>query len=129
VNAKRFIDTNFSAPIDVNDIADEAYFSKYHFIREFKKIYGQPPHQYLKKVRIENAMLLLKAGSNVSDACLKVGFNSLSTFSTLFKRLVGASPSDYHRTQQEIKAHIHRAPLDFVPGCFTEKNGWREKQF
>ena len=59
VQAKLFIDANFSERIDLGNIADEAYFSKFHFIRLFKISYGYTPHQYLTRVRIENAKLFL----------------------------------------------------------------------
>lgn len=127
VKAKLFIDASYAEPIDINNIADEAFFSKFHFIRLFKKIYGKGPHQYLKVVRIEKAMELLRAGHSVSDVCYSVGFQSLSSFSGLFKKLVGASPSAYLLAQQKIKAHIQNAPLDFIPGCFAEKKGWKKK--
>jgi AraC-like DNA-binding protein len=124
VQAKLFIDKNFSEKIDLDNIADEAFFSKYHFIRQFKKVFGKTPHQYLTTVRIEKAMLLLRADEPVSDACFIVGFESLSSFSGLFKRLVGISPSVYLIQQRKIKAQILKTPLNFVPGCFAEKNGW-----
>ncbi len=59
VQAKLFIDSNYTDNIDLDNISDEAYFSKFHFTRLFKKIYGRTPHQYLTFVRIEKAMLLL----------------------------------------------------------------------
>ena len=127
VQAKLFIDNNFASTIDLDNIADEAYFSKYHFLRLFKKIYGKSPHQYLTTVRIEKAMQLLRADTPVVDTCYEVGFESLSSFSGLFKRIVGLSPSVYLQQQQEIKAHILKTPLDFVPGCFAEKRGWLKK--
>lgn len=127
VKAKLFIDESFAEPIDVNNIADEAFFSKFHFIRLFKKIYGKSPHQYLKVVRIEKAMQLLRNGNPVSEVCYAVGFQSLPSFSGLFKKLVGSSPSAYLQAQQQIKAHIQKAPLDFIPGCFAEKKGWKKK--
>ena len=127
VKAKLFIDTSFAESIDVNNIADEAFFSKFHFIRLFKKIYGKTPHEYLRVVRIEKAMELLRNGNSVSDVCYAVGFQSLSSFSGLFKKLVGSSPSAYLLTQQKIRAHIQNAPLDFIPGCFAEKKGWKKK--
>src|SRR5436853_3963168 len=117
VKAKLFIDASYAEPIDVNNIADEAFFSKFHFIRLFKKIYGKAPHQYLKTVRIEKAMELLRNDNSVSEACFAVGFQSLSSFSGLFKKLVGASPSSYFEMQQKIKAHMQNAPLDFIHGC------------
>ena len=127
VQAKLFIDNKYSENIDLNNIADEAFFSKFHFIRQFKKIYGQTPHQYLKTVRIEKAMQLLRTNLPVSETCYAVGFESLGSFSTLFKRIVGATPSEYLLRQQQIKAQILKAPLNFIPGCFAEKKGWKEK--
>ncbi len=128
VQAKLFIDKNFAGNIELNNIADEAYFSKYHFIRQFKKVYGKTPHQYLTTVRIEKAMQLLRADMPVSDVCFMVGFESLSSFSGLFKRTTGLSPSIYLVQQRKIKAQILNSPLKFVPGCFAEKKGWMKKK-
>jgi AraC-like DNA-binding protein len=127
VQAKLFIDNNYAGQIDLDNISEEAYFSKFHFIRQFKKIYGKTPHQYLKVVRIEKAMQLLKTNIAVSDACYAVGFESLGSFSGLFKRIVGVSPSTYLIQQLKIKAQIRKAPLEFIPGCFAEKKGWKQK--
>jgi AraC-like DNA-binding protein len=124
VQAKLFIDTHYADNIDLSNIADEAYFSKFHFIRLFKKIYRKTPHQYLIFVRIEKAMELLKADIPVSDVCYAVGFESLSSFSGLFKRIVGLTPSTYLVQQQIIKGQMVKAPLTFIPGCFAERNGW-----
>ena len=119
VQAKLFIDKNFAEPIDLNNISEEAYFSKFHFIRQFSKIYGKTPHQYLKVVRIEKARELLRADLPVSDTCYAVGFESLSSFSGLFKRIVGLSPSEYQAQQLQIKAEILKSPLKFIPCCFA----------
>jgi AraC-like DNA-binding protein len=127
VQAKLFIDSNYTENIDLNNIADEAYFSKFHFIRLFKKVYNKTPHQYLIKVRIEKAMQLLRAEKPVSETCYAVGFESLSSFSGLFKHLVGITPSSYLQQQQELKALMLHAPLKFVPGCHAQKNGWMTK--
>ncbi len=124
VQAKLFIDTHYADKIDLGNIADEAYFSKFHFIREFKSVYRKTPHQYLIFVRIEKAMELLKTGIPVSETCYTVGFESLSSFSGLFKRMVGETPSGYLVQHQKIKAQMLRSPLTFIPGCFAEKNGW-----
>lgn len=128
VQAKLFIDTHYADDIDLDNIADEAYFSKFHFIRQFKSIYRKTPHQYLTFVRIERSMELLKAGIPVTEVCYAVGFESLSSFSGLFKRVVGIAPSTYLLRQQKIKAEIVRSPLTFIPGCFAEKNGWLKKE-
>lgn len=127
VQAKLFIDSNYADNIDLNNISDEAYFSKFHFIRLFKKIYGKTPHQYLTFVRIEKAMLLLQAGETVSEVCFSVGFESLTSFSGLFKRLVGMTPSNYWTQQQQLKAQVLKTPFKFIPGCYAHQNGWIEK--
>lgn len=124
VQAKLFIDSHYSDPIDLNNIADEAYFSKFHFIRAFKAIYHKTPHQYLIQVRIEKALDLLKAGTPVSDTCYAVGFESLGSFCSLFKRITGTTPYTYLTNQQKAREAISRAPLEFIPGCFAEKHGW-----
>jgi len=127
VQAKLFIDAHYADNIDLGNIADEAYFSKFHFIRQFKSIYRKTPHQYLIFVRIEKAMELLKTGVPVSEVCYAVGFESLSSFSALFKRIVGITPSTYLTQHQKIKVQIVKSPLNFIPACFAEKYGWLEK--
>jgi len=127
VQAKLFIDSNYAGNIDLDNIADEAYFSKFHFIRLFKNIYGKTPHQYLTAVRIEKAMLLLRANKPVSEVCFSVGFESVSSFGSLFKRMTGVTPSAFLEKQQQLKLQILNTPLKFVPGCFIHQNGWGRK--
>ncbi|MBD0332513.1 MAG: helix-turn-helix transcriptional regulator [Chitinophagaceae bacterium] len=127
VQAKLFIDNHFSEKIDLENISDEAYFSKFHFIRLFKMIYGKTPHQYLIKVRIENAKLFLEKGNSVIDTCFSVGFESTSSFTTLFKQHTKLSPSAYQQQFLERQEQIKKAPLQFIPNCFAEQKGWTEK--
>lgn len=127
VQAKLFIDAHYGSLIDLDNIADEAYFSKFHFIRLFKAVYGQTPHQYLKATRIEKAKLLLKAGKSVSETCFFVGFDSLSSFSGLFRRMVGQPASAYAENHRQNKALMAKTPLAFVPGCYAYQHGWSEK--
>jgi AraC-like DNA-binding protein len=119
VQAKLFMDRNYAEPIDAGEIADEAYYSKFHFIRTFKSIYGRTPHQYLTDVRIERAKDLLEQQVSVTEACFAVGFDSLGSFTSLFKRRAGVTPSQYQREQLERKAKIRAEPFRFIPGCFA----------
>jgi AraC-like DNA-binding protein len=119
VQAKLFIDSNFAEPIDAGEIADEACYSKFHFIRTFKSIYGRTPHQYLTHVRVERAKEMLEHGVSVTEACFAVGFDSLGSFTELFKRRAGLTPSEYQRRQLERRTQIEREPLRFIPGCFA----------
>lgn len=124
VQTKLFIDTHFAEKIDLNDIADEALFSKFHFIRLFKEIYNYTPHQYLTRVRIEKAKELLQQNHSVTDACFLVGFDSLSSFTGLFKRVAKLSPSVYQKQFFDRQQRIKEAPLQFIPNCWVENKGW-----
>ena len=126
VQAKLFIDKNYASKIDLSNISDEAYFSKFHFIRLFKSMYGKTPHQYLKYVRIEKAKELLKSEISISEACYSVGFNSISSFSGLFSKTVGVSPSEYVTRHKKTKENTTKNPLSFVPGCYAYQHGWLE---
>ncbi|MFT3911148.1 MAG: AraC family transcriptional regulator [Ferruginibacter sp.] len=127
VQAKLFIDNFYSEKINLSNIADEAYFSKFHFIRLFKKSYNRTPHQYLIYVRIENAKRLLQAGNKVADICFAVGFESISSFTGLFKKLSGLTPAAYQVQQLATKDAIAKTPLNYIPGCFAEQNGWKKE--
>ena len=124
VQAKLFIDEHFCENIDLANIADEAYFSKFHFIRQFKSIYHKTPHQYLVSIRLEKAKELLRTGTPVSDVCYTVGFESLGSFSSLFKRVYQITPSAFLKQQLLLAARVKESPLSFIPACYAEKNGW-----
>jgi AraC-like DNA-binding protein len=124
VRAKLFIDEKFSERIDLDNIADEACFSKFHFARLFREIYGRTPHQYLIEVRIENARLLLQQGTSVKEVCFAVGFESIGSFTELFKRRMGMAPAAFQKESQRRFEEISATPLKHIPGCFAEKKGW-----
>jgi AraC-like DNA-binding protein len=124
VKAKLFIDANYSENIDLHNISDEAYFSKFHFIRIFKSIYGKSPHQYLIQVRIEKAKEFLQQDLSVSETCPKVGFESVSTFTELFKKITGTTPSAYQFNYKTRQHNIKLQPFNFIPNCFAEQTGW-----
>lgn len=126
VKAKLYIDQNYAKNIDAHHISDEAYFSKFHFIRLFRQSYGRTPHQYLTFVRIEKAKELLKSNMPVSDVCFSLGFKSLSSFSGLFKKLVGLNPSEFMAQHQKRITEQAKTPLRFVPACFVSNYGLAE---
>jgi AraC-like DNA-binding protein len=121
VQAKLFIDTHYAEKIDLNNISDEAYFSKFHFIRLFKKIYGKSPHQYLTDVRVEKAKDFLKTDVSITDVCFSVGFESISSFTGLFKRYTLKTPAQYQQHELKRREEMTSSPLKFVPNCFVEK--------
>ena len=124
VQAKLFIDDHYSEDIDLDNISDEAYFSKFHFIRLFKNIYGKTPHQYLTRVRIDKAKELLQNETSVTDTCFAVGFGSITSFTGLFKKYTKLPPSEYLQQYKKRKEQIKEIPLQFIPNCFAEQKGW-----
>jgi AraC-like DNA-binding protein len=119
VQAKLFMDAHYTEAIDVNVICWEASFSKFHFIRLFKQVYGVAPRAYLSALRLDRAQQLLDEGAPVSDACSAVGFESLTTFSRAFKRRTGSSPSAYRKERAERAHHISAKPMEHIPTCYA----------
>jgi len=109
----------YARPISLPDISAQANLSPYHFLRVHKLAYGETPHEFLTRLRIERAKTLLARGShNVTEACFEVGFSSLGSFSMLFNQRVGLSPSEYRRhVRSGIVVPGTVSPL-FVPSCF-----------
>jgi AraC-like DNA-binding protein len=81
----------------VRDVADAVGLSPFHFIRQFAAVFGATPHQFRTGERLARARVLLGGGARVTDACFAVGFASVGSFSALFARRVGTSPSAYRR--------------------------------
>ena len=99
-------------------LAREAGMSTYHFIRRFAAVFGETPHQHRTAARLERARQLLARGEHsVTEVCLELGFSSLGSFSDLFTRRVGQSPSRYQRqARATVQVPGELSPI-FVPGC------------
>ena len=105
------MDRTFAQPLDVPSLARLVHMSESHFIRTFRATFGETPHRYLQRRRVERAMFLLRTTQrSVTDVCLDVGFTSLGTFSRTFHDIVGETPSAYRR----------RGPVAAVPSCFAK---------
>lgn len=118
-NARDFMRDAYGRPITLPDISARANLSPYHFLRVHKLAYGETPHEFLTRVRIERAKALLACGShNVSEACFEVGFSSLGSFSTLFSHKVGLTPSEYRRHVRSVVAIPKTVRPLFVPECY-----------
>ena len=126
VRAKLYIDVNFTSAIDLDNVADEACFSKFHFARLFRNIYGKTPHQYLTEIRVQRSKELLEQGASVKKACFAVGFDSVTSFTALFKRRTGSTPATFQHERTLRKEEIARTPLKHIPNCFAEKKGWTQ---
>lgn len=110
LRARDAIDRDYAEPLDIAALARIALVSEAHFIRTFRATFGETPHRYLQRRRVERAMALLRnTALPVTEICLAVGFTSLGTFSRTFQAIVGTPPSSYRRGSM-------RAP---VPVCFA----------
>jgi len=125
VRARRFIDDRFDQPLNLDAIAAEACLSRYHFLRQFQREFNKTPHEYLQERRLERARQLLAAGNHsVTDVCFEVGFQSLGSFSTLFRRVVGQPPATYRaRSLIVVPGFGQVGPLIHVPSCFIMRFG------
>jgi len=109
LRARDAMDRAYAQPLDVAAVAAVAHTSPAHFSREFRAVFGETPHRYLQRRRVERAMFLLReTDRSVTDICFDVGFGSLGTFSRTFRDIVGESPTDYRVSHPPIEA----------PGCF-----------
>ncbi len=95
---RNFIDTNFDTALNLDLLSHIRSVSKYHLLRLFKKYYGLTPRKYLIDKRIEKSKEHLKNGMTVTETCFAVGFNSLGSFSTLFKNKTGKSPVEFKKS-------------------------------
>jgi AraC-like DNA-binding protein len=96
LRARDTMDRAYAQPLDVPALARVAHVSAAHFSRQFRATFGEPPHRYLQRRRVERAMELLRETSDaVTEICFEVGFSSLGTFSRTFSDVVGESPSSY----------------------------------
>ena len=96
LRARDTMDRHYAEPLDVASVAAVAFMSKAHFIREFRRVFGETPHRYLQRRRVERAMFLLRTtDAPIVEICFAVGFTSVGTFGRTFAEIVGSSPSRY----------------------------------
>jgi AraC-like DNA-binding protein len=99
IGVRNYIDNNYDSDLNLDLLSHLRFISKFHLLRLFKKHYGQTPRQYLIDKRIEKSKEHLKNGMSVTETCFAVGFESLGSFSTLFKTKTGKSPSEFQNEQ------------------------------
>ena len=116
--AKVYIDENYHEPIDLEVISQQAFLSRFHFHRLFRKVYRRTPHQYLTWKRIDKAKDLLAENKPVTDVCNEVGFESIGSFSILFKKEIGFAPTYYRNMAWLKKQQAKEQPKKFIPHCF-----------
>ncbi|GHE50561.1 hypothetical protein GCM10017771_72480 [Streptomyces capitiformicae] len=111
LRARDAMDRSYAQPLDVPSLARIAHVSEAHFTRTFRATFGETPHRYLQRRRVERAMFLLReTDRGVTDICFEVGFGSPGTFSRTFREIVGRSPREYRKEALPVA----------VPTCFAK---------
>jgi AraC-like DNA-binding protein len=112
LRAKDLVDARYREPLDVPALARAAHLSVAHFSREFRRAFGETPHQYLLTRRLERAAALLRnTDRTVADICLAVGLRSVGSFTTSFGRAFGLSPAAYRAAHPPALTHAR------IPAC------------
>jgi AraC-like DNA-binding protein len=107
---REHVDRHYAKNLTVDRLAAMAGLSTFHFIRAFRAAFGQTPHQYLRARRLERAKELLETTAfPVTDVCDKVGFQSLGSFTTLFRKQTGETPAEYRAARRKSV---------YIPTCF-----------
>jgi AraC-like DNA-binding protein len=115
LRSKDLIDARYREPLDVTTLARAAHLSPAHFSREFRRAFGEPPHQYLLTRRMERAAELLRnTDRSVADICLLVGLKSVGSFTTTFGKTYGISPTAYRAAHDPAIAHAR------IPTCVLQ---------
>lgn len=99
IGVRSYIDNNYDNDLNLDLLSHFRFVSKYHLLRLFKKHYGLTPRQYLIDKRIEKSKEQLINGMSVTETCFAVGFESSSSFSTLFKKKTGSTPAEFQKKQ------------------------------
>jgi AraC-like DNA-binding protein len=106
--------------VSIKKIAQQVAISPFHFIRQFEAVFGMTPHQFRIQSRLDRAKLLLATRDvSVTEVCMEVGFSSLGSFSDLFARRIGVSPSAYQRSARTMIQVPGNFPQQLFPGCLS----------
>lgn len=118
VRARDFLTDSYDAPVLLEEAARHAGMSPFHFLRSFSRAFGETPRAYVQRLRLERARDRLARGASVTDACFDVGYASLGSFSALFARRYGASPSAWRRTVRAQVAVPEAYARLYIPCCY-----------
>jgi len=119
--ARDYLSAHHDEPVGLESAARQAALSRFHFLRLFRATFGETPHAFVTRVRLDRAKrLLAREEAAVTDVCFEVGFSSLGSFSSLFARRVGCPPSEWRRRMWRLGWD---RPRLYIPSCFLSHFG------
>jgi AraC-like DNA-binding protein len=122
--SKDLLATSYDAQVSLDQAAREACLSAFHFHRLFTSAFGETPHDYLTRLRMEHAKRLLALGEmSVTEICMEVGYSSLGSFSHKFRSMAGRTPSEYQREIRRVFGYRVPWHIVFTPFCFLSRFG------
>lgn len=120
--SRDYLLANYPEEFSLSTVAQFSNMSPFHFLRTFKKTYGETPNEFLIRLRIEEAKkLLITEHLSVSEVCQQVGYLSLGSFSSLFLKQVGMPPSQYRRKLWALSKEPFSFPSQAIPACYGRR--------
>jgi AraC-like DNA-binding protein len=127
--ARDFLAAHYARRLTLNEAASVACLSPFHFHRLFSKAFGETPHDFQSRLRIKEAQhRLILDNEPVTDICFDLGYESLGTFSSRFRRVVGNSPINYRRSVRSMFAVPALWRVQMIPYCFVQFYGLEKSQ-
>lgn len=121
-SGRDYLQKHFSEPFDLTKVAKHACMSQYHFSRVFTAVFGESPNAFVARLRIEKAKnLLVTEKYSIGEICDNVGYTSIGSFSSLFKKMVGMSPLQYRRKLWNLSDEPLSFPMQSIPLCYSQK--------
>lgn len=128
-HARDLLRTWEEEPLSTTAVARASGLTRFHFIRVFKALFGETPHQYRLRAQMERAKhLLILTDLTITEICMEVGFSSLGSFSALFRRRAGISPSEFQRRHRPAPEGERQLPASLIPGCLSLMGGISERE-
>ena len=110
--------SEYQSRILLDQAAREACLSEFHFHRLFRTTFGETPHDFLTRLRLDRARQMLASDRTVTEVCFEIGYESLGSFSTKFRAHFGRSPAEFQKEVRRIFGYHAPWRVLMVPGCF-----------
>jgi AraC-like DNA-binding protein len=122
--ARDLLAAQYQSQVLLEAAAREACLSPFHFHRLFRATFGETPHDFLTRRRMDHARRLLAAGEmTVTEVCMEIGYSSLGSFSAKFQALAGRTPTEYQRTVRRVFGFQKPWKIMLVPACYFSAYG------